>query len=182
VGNTIFPLLKEYPQLTVYGIDCSKRAVDIIRKCPEFVEAGARSAVEVCDICNDDFPTEFSSLNFATLIFCLSAVQPSDMVSVLKKCWQCLNSGGLLYIRDYAMYDMTQLRFKNGSKLSADEPLYMRADGTRTYFFTLEKIRELLEQSGFVVVQADYCQKEVENIKRQIVMRRCWIQIKARKH
>jgi hypothetical protein len=39
-------------------------------------------------------------------------------------------------IRDYGMYDMTQMRFINKRGRKLGENFYMRADGTRTYFFS----------------------------------------------
>ena len=42
--------------------------------------------------------------------------------------------GGCLFLRDYAKFDMTQMRFKSGSKLN--EALYCRSDGTLTAYLT----------------------------------------------
>lgn len=52
-----------------------------------------------------------------------------------------------MLLRDYGMYDMTQMRFinKRGRKLA--ENFYMRADGTRTYFFSKGNIYFL---NGFI--------------------------------
>lgn len=41
-----------------------------------------------------------------------------------------------MIIRDYGMYDMTQMRFINKRGRKLGENFYMRADGTRTYFFS----------------------------------------------
>jgi len=89
-----------------------------------------------------------------------------------------MKPGSLLFFKDYALYDMTQLRFvsKQGRKL--EDNFYVRADGTRTYFFSKEKVRELFSACGFTEVLLEYDIRELRNRKRLISMYRVWIRAK----
>ncbi|KAJ3626983.1 hypothetical protein MTP99_014392 [Tenebrio molitor] len=46
--------------------------------------------------------------------------------------------------KDYGVYDMAQLRFKAGHKIS--ENLYMRQDGTRSYYFSVEFLTNVFNE------------------------------------
>jgi SAM-dependent methyltransferase len=64
------------------------------------------------------------------------------MVEVLAKLHRVLKPGGAILFRDYGEYDMAQLRFlsrKNPNKI--DECMYVRWDGTTSYFFSLGTLR-----------------------------------------
>lgn len=81
---------------------------------------------------------------------------------------QILRPGGLLLFRDYGLYDMTQVRFisKKGRKLA--ENYYARADGTRTFFFSMERVAELALGAGFEIAVNKYDTRELRNRKRQV--------------
>jgi hypothetical protein len=71
-------------------------------------------------------------------------------------CCCCRGDRFLLQIRDYGVYDMTQLRFarKKGKKLQ--DNVYRRADGTLSRFFDCETLSALGRQCGLIPVSTGY--------------------------
>lgn len=127
-GNFIYPLLSEDPSLFVYACDFSPRAIDLVKSHKSYDENRVKAFV--CDITNtafDEIPR--NSVDIVTLIFVLSAIHPKHYQAVLQSLHTVLKPGAIILFRDYGLYDMTQLRFKPGHKIS--ENLYMRQDGTR---------------------------------------------------
>ncbi|RVW34192.1 O-methyltransferase 3 [Vitis vinifera] len=89
-------------------------------------------------------------VDFVTLIFTLSAVPLHRMPTAIRECFSILKPGGLLLFRDYGLYDMTMLRFEPEKRVGFRE--YMRSDGTRSYFFCMDTVRDLFTGSGFTEV------------------------------
>lgn len=132
VGNFIFPLIEESLNFYVLACDFSPRAVQYVKNNCLYDEN--KMSVFQADITTNrvfEFVTE-NSVDIVTLIFVLSAVHPDKFVYVLKNLYKVLKPGGFILFRDYGLYDMAQLRFKAGCKIS--ENLYMRQDGTRFVF------------------------------------------------
>jgi tRNAThr (cytosine32-N3)-methyltransferase len=139
-GNTVFPLLEKNrnAQLEMYACDYSSEAVQVVRsnalykdppvgKCEAFVwdlssPEGPPSEVEVGEGGED-------GLDLICLIFCLSALHPREWAQAALNLKRMLKPGGLILVRDYARYDLPQLRFKKGRML--DDNFYVRGDGTR---------------------------------------------------
>lgn len=61
---------------------------------------------------------------------------------------RCLHPGGVVFFRDYGVYDLPMLRFPPEQRL--EDRLYARGDGTLAHFFTLETIRRCFRDAGFV--------------------------------
>lgn len=130
VGNLIFPLIKEKQNnYFIYACDFSRRAIEFVKKNSLYNEANMKAFS--CDITTanifDNVPKQ--SLDIVTLVFVLSAIHPSKFFIVFQNIINILRPGGILLFRDYARYDMTQIRFKAGHKIA--ENFYMRQDGTR---------------------------------------------------
>lgn len=78
-----------------------------------------------------------------------------------------------------ALYDLAQLRFGANSKLGSN--WYVRTqDGTRSYFFDLDELSNMLRRVGFEVLEALCVKKTVVNRKEKSEMARRFVQIRAK--
>nr|GMD55844.1 methyltransferase-like protein 6 [Ipomoea batatas]GME20717.1 methyltransferase-like protein 6 [Ipomoea batatas] len=118
-------------------------------------------------------------VDFLTLIFTLSALPIHRMPIAIHECLSVLRPGGLLLFRDYGLYDMTMLRFEPEQRVGFRE--YMRCDGTRSYFFCLESVRDLFCSAGFVEVELEYCCVKSVNRRNGKSMKRVWVHGKFQK-
>ncbi|XP_060184648.1 uncharacterized protein LOC132614249 [Lycium barbarum] len=118
-------------------------------------------------------------VDFVTLIFTLSAVPLHRMSRAITECFSVLKPGGLLLVRDYGLYDMTMLRFEPEQRVGYRE--YMRSDGTRSYFFCLDNVRDLFCGTGFSELELEYCCVQSVNRRNGKNMRRVWIHGKFQK-
>lgn len=177
VGNFIYPLVEEELNLQIVAGDLSPRAIELLKNNPLYNPE--RINAFQCDISSEQgvHQVEESSVDVATLIFVLSAIHPEKFAVTLGNIRKLLKPGGLLLFRDYGLYDMAQLRFKAGSKIS--ENFYMRQDGTRTYFFSTQSTEELLEKAGFRVLSNQYIHRRTINRKEDVDVPRIFVQVKA---
>nr|XP_043635044.1 tRNA N(3)-methylcytidine methyltransferase METTL6 isoform X2 [Erigeron canadensis] len=139
--------------------------------------------------CNERNITDITSLkesecciggvDFITLIFTLSAVPFDRMSMAVAECFSVLKPGGLLFFRDYGLYDMTMLRFEPEQRVGFRE--YKRSDGTRSYFFSLDCARDFFLGVGFIEVELDYCCVKSVNRRKQKTMHRVWVHGKFQK-
>lgn len=179
VGNFIYPLIEDGITFRkVFACDLSPRAVEFVKMHnlydPEKIEAfQADVTLEEC------FSNIDIEIDIATLIFVLSAIHPDKFQRVAKNLFNKLNSGGMILFRDYGLYDMAQLRFKAGHKIA--ENFYMRQDGTRSYYFSVEEVKILFESCGFETVSCSYIQRRTVNVKENIDVPRIFVQAKFKK-
>ncbi|XP_053695046.1 tRNA N(3)-methylcytidine methyltransferase METTL6 [Sabethes cyaneus] len=180
VGNLIFPLIEDgRRKFFIYACDLSPRAVELVKKHNLYNEQYMKAFP--CDITSDDvFKTlPEASLDIATLIFVLSAIHPNNFPSTVGNIFRLMKPGGMVLFRDYGLYDMAQLRFKPGNKIS--ENFYMRQDGTRSYYFAAEEVSRLFRDAGFDVVVSSYIHRRTVNPKENIDVPRIFVQGKFRK-
>ncbi len=67
-------------------------------------------------------------------------------------------------------------RFARQRQHKLSDNFYVRQDGTRAYFFSIEFLRTLLTDCGFQVEELAYVCKETVNIKEEICVPRVFIQ------
>lgn len=181
VGNFMFPLLEEEESnIYFYACDFSKRAVDFVKE-NSLYDPECCCAFH-CDITETDLTSHIteSCVDVATMIFVLSAIHPDKMVAALQNVHKVLKPGGCLLFRDYGLYDYAMLRFAPGHKLS--DNFYVRQDGTRAYYFSIEKLTEIVEEAGFAPTTCDYVHRKTVNKKEGLAVPRIFVQAKFVKH
>ncbi|XP_046975932.1 tRNA N(3)-methylcytidine methyltransferase METTL6 [Vanessa cardui] len=180
VGNMIFPLVEEgFTNFYFYACDFSPRAVEFVKSNKLYDEN--RMKAFCADLTTDDLfeNVQEESVDLASLIFVLSAIHPSMWSQVAKVAFKVLKPGGVVLFRDYGRYDMAQLRFKPGHKIS--ENFYMRQDGTRSYYFTEDELAKLFTEAGFEIIMNTYVQRRTVNFKEGIDVPRIFVQGKYKK-
>lgn len=84
VGNFLFPLLNELPNLFIYACDFSSTAIQLLQNNSNYDLKRIQSFV--CDLTDEqDLPIEENIIDFCSMIFVLSAIHPDKMLGVLKK-------------------------------------------------------------------------------------------------
>lgn len=139
-GSSVVPVLMGNPGVAVTAVDFSEAAV---QHAEASVRAAAgvdasRCAFGVADVAASDLldrPGRPPGLGPAQadavlLMFTLSAIPPgAPMARAVANAAACLRPGGSVFLRDYGMYDLAQLRFPQAQRLGG-ETLFHRGDGT----------------------------------------------------
>ncbi|KAI5180472.1 tRNA N(3)-methylcytidine methyltransferase METTL2 [Nematocida sp. AWRm80] len=159
---------------TLFGVDYSTHAIEIIKNREEF-KSGTFSVQDITQPGN----LPYTNMDYILLIFTLSAVHPSTHLSILEKAKQALKPGGYILLRDYAYMDMTQLRFKPTQII--DTNFYRRGEGTYAYFFKETDITTLAHQLDLQVISCKNDKRLLINRKKKLEMQRNWIQVKLQK-
>ena len=179
VGNSFYPLITRLPNLYVNAFDFSKRAVNMAKTHPMYEKEKHRINLYDLDLVNDEIPDKNN--DYSILMFVLSAIKPEEHEKVIEKISKVINKGGILYFRDYARYDMAQIRFAKRKKNRVGDNLYMRKDKTLSYFFDKNEIENLFKKYGFSIVNSNLICRLIENRKEHKKMHRLWLQIKFKK-
>lgn len=129
VGNFVYPLIQDQANFFIYACDLSTKAIDLVKSNPLYDESKIKAFQT--DITTNAILSIIpqNSVDIVSLIFVLSAINPDKFDASISNIWEITKPGGIILFRDYGLYDMAQLRFKPGHKIS--ENFYMRQDGTR---------------------------------------------------
>lgn len=186
VGNGVIPILRANPGIFAIACDISPVAVSLLRQKEEY-QCGRCFAFS-CDVSREEQPSSDhsslldivpkSSVDFVTMLFVLSAIDPTRHRYVLSLLRSILKPGGCILFRDYGLHDLSQLRFPVGHRLG--ENTYVRADGTLSVFFEVESLKALFAECGFECIDCQYQRREIVNRATEIVMPRVWVQGKFR--
>eukprot|EP00050_Salpingoeca_kvevrii_P004347 m.251786 g.251786 ORF g.251786 m.251786 type:complete len:292 (-) comp10978_c0_seq2:73-948(-) len=174
VGNTVFPLLNVNPRLFIHACDFSANAIACVKAHKDFSED--RCHPFVCDLSQDALVDSIpeASLDYVTAFFVLSALSPSTLVPTLQNIARVVKPGGILFFRDYGIYDHAMHRFKPGSKIT--DQLYVRQDGTYAYFFSKEETESAFAEAGFRTDRLAYVARETVNRKEGLNAPRVFLQ------
>merc|ERR1712200_298733 len=176
VGNFVFPLLEQDLDIFIYCCDFSPRGVQFVKENKLYDESKVKAFV--CDITTTGLLEELgeNSIDIISMVFVLSAIHPNKHKQVMHNLARVLKPGGVLLFRDYALYDMTMIRFSPGSQIC--DRLYVRQDGTRSFFFTPEDIQKLGEETGFQILENQIVQRRTINKKEGVDAARLFLQSK----
>lgn len=79
-----------------------------------------------------------------------------------------------MLFRDYSVQDAAQLRFKADRRIQ--DNLFVRQDGTLSYFFTEEELVQLFDECGFKKIECKTVFRRTVNVKEDIDTERRFIQ------
>ena len=180
VGNFMFPIMEEIPNLFVYACDFSPRAVEFVQNNEKYASEKCKGFQ--CDLtlenCFEDHVSE-NSVDVISLIFVLSAISPEKFLKVLQNCFHVLKPGGYVLFRDYGVNDYAMIRFGPGNKIS--DNFYARQDATRAYYFSIKLMDELTKTAGYDIILNEYVLRETVNKKEGISVPRVFLQGKYMK-
>eukprot|EP00242_Pyramimonas_sp_CCMP2087_P013676 CAMPEP_0198200812 /NCGR_PEP_ID=MMETSP1445-20131203/3737_1 /TAXON_ID=36898 /ORGANISM="Pyramimonas sp., Strain CCMP2087" /LENGTH=273 /DNA_ID=CAMNT_0043870963 /DNA_START=350 /DNA_END=1168 /DNA_ORIENTATION=+ len=175
-GNTVYPILDSDARVTVHCCDFSIRAVDLVKQHAQYTPE--RVNAFQCDITKKDLLVDVpkAGVDAVMCIFVLSAISPEMMPRAVRNIAQVLrrNARSRVFVRDYAAGDLAQERFDNKKHQKLGDNFYVRGDGTRAYYFTHDKLKELFEAEGFSTICIKTQEVEVENRAQGVKMERRW--------
>lgn len=154
--------------------DYSPTAVSLVQNNSLYTRERAHAFV--WDITTPTKEIPDASLDFILCIFVLSAITPKKQQYAIENLVRLLKPNGLFLLKDYAQYDLTQLRFKKQRLI--DDNFYCRGDGTLVYFFTEQQLHEIFEKFGLKKIQNFLDKRLIVNRAKQVKMYRRWIQCK----
>lgn len=167
----------------VYCCDISDTAINLLKSDPRYgTQDPLRIKAFVADVTqsltDNNLKSELDNnyMDFITMIFVLSALDPRNFARVISNLRELLKIGGVILLRDYAVYDKAMLKFKSESRVT--NQLYVRQDGTRAYFFHKQELIDLFEAATFQCLSIEYIKRETINRATNSKFTRLFIQAK----
>jgi broad specificity phosphatase PhoE/SAM-dependent methyltransferase len=189
VGNSILPLTEagvDGRWDVIHGLDISQQAIKLLREDIRFVSFNNTGACmtptraifgHVCDVSQGLPSACFGVSNVTTLLFCLSAIDPSAVPAAVKNIASTLKAGGRLVFRDYGRYDEAQMKLGTSRSKCIKDNFYRKHDGTKCFYFTVEEVEHLFGSvGGLDVVEVKYLRRIYENKGTGQRRRRVWVQ------
>jgi methyltransferase-like protein 6 len=190
-GSFVFPQLEANTTCRFYCCDFAQSAIDMVKQHPSYAslfEEGRLQAfvanIVPSSTIKDPYPLiEVESLDVVSAIYVLSAIPPEDHAAVLRGIAGKLKPGGVVVLRDYHRGDESQVRFQKQDEVpKLQDWLYVRQDGTLTWFFDADEFKQLVLENGFSVVeQCERIEKPLENVKLGLSSKRFYLQAVLRK-
>ncbi|CAI5444257.1 unnamed protein product [Caenorhabditis angaria] len=173
VGNMLFPLVSELPNLKLFAFDFSANAVKLLEKRAEELKLEVETSV--IDLSLENVQNPFSQqVDLATLIFVLSAIHPEKHKIAAENMRNFVKMSGSIVVRDYGINDHAMIRFGRESRIS--DRFYVRQDGTRAYYFDLEELSKIFENCGFRCESKEYLHRLTINHKKGLKVPRIFVQ------
>ena len=149
-GSSCVPILRANPRARVLACDFSPAAVRCTARAAARLDLADRLAAFTCDPARENlaaaaaaaaadagFPAD-APIRAACLVFVLSAVPPDALPAFLDSVRRAVSPGGVVFFRDYGVYDLPMLRFAPSAR--RESRVYARGDGTLARFFLVEEI------------------------------------------
>ena len=183
-GSSCLPILRGNPQAHVHASDPSPAAVEQTRRYVELQGLSSRLTVEVQPAPAQPCAASAGPFDAVMAVFTLSAVPGEDDRGLLAACARMLRPGGVLYIRDYGVFDMRHMSDARSARLLATRQTayeYVRPGGMYRRYYSLERIDELAAAAGLVVEESRYLLNRLRNEKRDLTMNRVYVHALLRK-
>lgn len=200
-------------ETTILACDCSAVAVDVCKSViesstdKEVISTKFGAFVSDPSLMSDETDTSFSQdvkaahlqllketstnndvddiglADIVLMVFVLSALPPKRVPRFIKQIYDATKPGGKICFRDYALFDLPMMRFKENHCVystchdsDGTRPrLYARGDGTLSRFFSLDTVKDIFESAGFIIEELRYAtvyndnRKTGERLKRAFV-------------
>lgn len=159
-GSTMFPLLQTYLYISYLATDISSSALELLQRDTRYNPTRAQlqlwdpALAPMC--CSVLSPKLLGCL----LIFTLSAVYPDHHKDFMLNVISSLARDSVILFRDYGLYDMTM--FRHGSPVHGTK-CFRRKDGTLSFYFELNYVRNLVESCGLEIIELNYATVRLKN-------------------